>query len=86
MLFKSSLEEKNFLKALEQDMVKGTETKSKGILMSMSESLDQLYPQFFIKGVATCSIHIDCWGFVLSSVHCVERESISDLFGSFASG
>lgn len=38
------------------------------------------------KGMRLAPVTLTVGDFVLSSVHCVERKSISDLFGSFASG
>ena len=37
-------------------------------------------------GMRLAPVTLTVGDFVLSNVHCVERKSISDLFGSFASG
>jgi DNA excision repair protein ERCC-4 len=49
-------------------------------------SLIQLRPKNWIGGMRLAPVTLVVGDFVLSNVHCIERKSISDLFGSFASG
>lgn len=57
--------------------------RGKGKLNTSKEALPNILHQ---GGMRLAPVTLTVGDFVLSNVHCVERKSISDLFGSFASG
>jgi DNA excision repair protein ERCC-4 len=62
------------------------DSKKRDIAVDVREFRSALPSILHQGGMRLAPVTLTVGDFVLSSVHCVERKSISDLFGSFASG
>lgn len=65
---------------------KKAEKEKRDIAVDVREFRSSLPSILHQGGMRLAPVTLTVGDFVLSNVHCVERKSISDLFGSFASG
>jgi len=65
---------------------KRVKSKKRGIAVDVREFRSALPSILHQGGMRLAPVTLTVGNFVLSNIHCVERKSISDLFGSFASG
>lgn len=63
-----------------------TDTERRDIAVDVREFRSSLPSILHQGGMRLAPVTLTVGDFVLSNVHCIERKSISDLFGSFASG
>ena len=64
----------------------GKSDSPKDIVVDVREFRSALPSALHLNGMRLAPVTLTVGDFVLSNVHCVERKSISDLYGSFASG